>query len=262
MKKMLSVLMLSATLGFGASLASAGPINVGGVVWDPDSGLDFVVQALQMRETSVAAVGDELSGAGRVGQINGDQDNFCPGCNLTFTFSGYLVQDIVGSQLAFSGGTVQFYVDNTSSFSQLDTSTWGIGDEWLTLVGVEHIRGTFFGGSVQATLFSNITGTIDAPEAGSDGFGLLDVAGGIAAPYIVRDQFITGIGGFADLSLSSEFQTDDALESHPIQGSATIRGETQRIPEPSMLVLLGTGLLFLALVGTRRRGNRSGNMEA
>lgn len=259
MKTTATMLAAAAVIGLGASsAASAGTINVGGVVWDPDSALDLQVQSLNMRETAVTGVGDELSGAGQVGGINGDL-GFCPGCHLTFTFDGYTVSRIEDNQVAFTGGSIDFWVDNTESFDATDPGTWGAGAHWLEVAGVDHIRGTFFEGEEVATLFGNFTGTIADPEDGSDGFGLLDVVGGLAAPYIVsgdiHELFETGLNGFADLGFSSEFQRDNAVEGYPIGGTATLRGESQRVPEPGSMALLGLGLLFMGLVLYRRRGD-------
>lgn len=269
MKTAVKALATAAVIGLGSSAANAAPINVGGVVWDPDSGLDFTVQAMQMRETAVEEVGDELAGAGRIGDINGTlSSTFCPGCDLTFEFGGYDVSRIEGSEVAFTGGWINVYTDFTQSFSETDTSTWGQGDIWLQLTGVDHIRATSFGGDGEiATLFSNVTGTVNDPGFGSAGFGLLDVIGGLAADYVVRgdvhQRYETGLMGFADLSLDSSFQrVDDGFDSHPIRGTAQITGETQRIPEPGSIALLGVGLLFMAFVLYRRRGNASTDMPA
>ena len=79
MKRSLKVLSgLAAALAL--STAQADPINVGGVVWDPDSIFDFS-STDTMIETIAGIVGTQISGYAKITSINGEtnQNVFCPG---------------------------------------------------------------------------------------------------------------------------------------------------------------------------------------
>jgi hypothetical protein len=270
------VIALASALALGATgTALATPINVGGVVWDPSSPLDLTVHAQDFRETSVANVGDVLHGYGAIGSINGtDQSTFCPGCDLTFTFS-YTVRSLGtgGSgnpQAVFDMGSINFYVDNTSSFNVLDPTTAGVGTLWLSLTG----HTAPFTGFVDTggQLYANINGTVSDPTGGSNGIGLADVAGGVAGGFFNTNTINDGIGGFADFNLNSSFLEKpatgcgsmpttnlDLLCSYPITGTAELTGSSRiAVPEPGEMGLLGLGLAVLGFFIQRRRKGTDG----
>lgn len=237
----------------GASFASF--INVGGVKWNPDHPLDFFAQALNLRETSIQNVGDNLAGYGQVAGINGlGESSFCPSCDLNFVFS-YTVAAIDGNQVVLDNGTIDFYVAPDDSFNILDPTTAGAGTGtlWLSLVGHQAPYLSF---TTTGELYSTITGpTIGNPESGSSGFGLLDVAGGLAGNYFDTNTKDDG----ADFELNSSFQylladgcnaettygVDDGCH-YPISGQAGLTGATA-VPAPRALALMGFGMVLLGL---------------
>jgi hypothetical protein len=254
---------LVCALALGASGAAfASPINVGGVVWDPDSPLDMNVQALNFRETTVHDKGDKLIGYGKIGSINGtDPDVFCPGCDLNFTFT-YTVKStnpVPGGndKIVFDMGTINFYVDDTESFNVTDPSTAGIGSLWLTL------KGHNFTSSdplylTDGELFATVVGTIASPGDGSNGFGLLDATGGPAWAYVNTNSKQDG----SDFTLNSDFLFQDAGicdtsgTCYPISGTGNLIGNSMIpvvVPEPAELGLLGLGLGALGFFIWRRR---------
>jgi hypothetical protein len=278
-KKILGAALVGA-LALGASAAAfATPVNVGGVVFDPDSPADLSIDALNFREGSISQVGDVLTGYGRIGSINGtDPDEFCPGCDLTFTFQ-YTVQSIdnVGgnTQIVFNAGTIQFYVDDTMSFNVLDPTTSGIGTEWLTMTGHP---GSFTGYTLPdqagGELYSTVLGTIAEPQAGSNGIGVLDATGGPVAGYFDTNTVQDGLGGFADFSINSSFLVKlidgctagspspdpNDICHYPISGTAFVIGNSMlpvSVPEPGELGLLGLGLGALGFMVRRRRKEAS-----
>jgi hypothetical protein len=259
-KTIRAALACALALGAWSGTTFATPTYVGGVWIDPDSPLDLSIQALNFREASVSQVGDVLTGYGVIGAINGNfnQGQFCPGCNLNFTFQ-YTVADIDASGanplIVFNNGFVNFYVDNTSSFNVLDPTTAGIGSLWLSLSGHTAPR-TGYG--TLGELYSSVNGTPGNPTLGSFGFGLLDVTGGAASYFTDTNTMDDGIGGFADFSLNSSFQYDGAgicgnNTCYPISGQGGLLGSSVTVPEPGTIGMLGLGLGFLGLALRRRR---------
>lgn len=248
-KKSIGVALACAlAIGAFSGSALATPTNVNGVVIDTSNPLNFQIKAIGFRETSIAQVGDMLTGYGVVGQINDDINgaSFCPGCNLNFTFS-YTVKSIdpgTGNnttQIVFDGGLIDLFVDDSSSFSETDPSTAGIGTPWLSLAG--H-NATYTQFSTDGDLFSTVVGPVGAPLTQSGGFGLLDVVGGPSASFFDTNSQTDG----SDFTFSSSFLTNDKGicaddgTCYPISGTATLIGDTVSVPEPGAAGLLGLGL--------------------
>ncbi len=243
----------------GTALAT--PVNIGGVMFDTDSPLDLKIQALNYRETSLANppnAGDTVMGYGQIGSINGKLDSeFCgSNCDLTFTFEFTFgsIDPTASNMLVFSAGTINFYVGADGSFNELDPTTAGVGPLWLSLSGHAAPQLPFTNLGV---VYSTVQGPIGAPTAGSTGFGLFDVTGGMAASHTDTNTVDDGIGGWADFSLASSFYTDPAgictgNTCYPITGTGTLLGDSV-VPEPGALGLLGLGLVMTGFFIRRRR---------
>lgn len=246
--------------------AFATPVTVGGVTLDRSSPIDLTIQSINLRETSISAPGDVLTGYGQVGSIDSNT-SFCNSCNLTFTFQ-YTVQSITptatGNDIVFSGGLFNFYVSPTGDFNPLDPSTADSGSLWVQLTGHSYFNTSF---ASNGALFSKEYGTPTNPIPGSSGTGYLDVVSGSgpAARWLNTDtQHVLADGTLADFYLNSEFNyfpantcptvtTDPGnLCSYPITGTGTLTGRTN-VPEPAGIGLLGLGLGFLGLALHRRR---------
>jgi hypothetical protein len=242
--KFLSAALLSLSL---STAALAGPINVGGVVWDPDSDLDFVSNG-NTYETFADNVGDTVIGFGTFTQLNGKQsDVFCPsGCELTYTFSLELV---AASDLAASGhpdlfvfdfDNIQFnmYVDSTPDYDQLAPTYASAADGVLFLSAVNN-------GLLQGTA-SNL---FDVNNIGGSGSGFLDVTGGLAF-----ENFDTNTTKFgSDLHFSSSFQAANNVPGFPLFGSIDLSGDTvASVAEPSTLALLGLSILGFGFAARRK----------
>lgn len=268
-KKSIGIAFVTA-LALGASGAAlATPISVGGVTWDPASGFDLNINAFNLRETSVSAVGDVLTGYGQIGSINGS-NTFCSGCDLTFQFT-YTVQNLglSGSgnpQAIFTNGSIQFYTNSAGSFNMQFPTSAGPGTPWLTLTGHTGLVSGFSTTGTTGQLFSNINGTVTNPLFGSTGVGFLDATGGPAMMFVDSHTQDDGLGGFADFTINSSFlsqifggcgstpSTDlDNVCAYPIQGTGELIGASVKVPEPSELGLLGLGLGILGLFAWRRR---------
>ncbi len=217
--------------------AQASEINVGGVVWDPESMIDFTSHG-SITESFAGVEGDIVSGHGMFSTINSGLPNFatfCPGCELTFTLSMELKTIVSLTEFAFKDLTIDIYVDDSLDYqTALGTFTESAaeasnGDLWLSL----------FGSSLVST--GTNLGTASATGTGSS---LLDVMGGLAMSNFDTDSKLGG----ADFVLASTFLPS---LSHPgfLAGTFILAGDS--IPEPSTIALLGLGLLGFA--GARKR---------
>lgn len=177
-----------------ATASQAAIINLGGVSFDPD--LFREMDAGQFFQ-SLDTTNGTLSGYGNVGSFNnGTPDYSCAGCELTFVFENFTIDESQSSigNIIFTGGTVNFYVDSygggapSTPFSIYDVNTASDGGLWLSLTGHDF---AFAGiGSLQAT---NLV----------SGISQLNSDAGIAAPNFDTGTIEDGLGGYADFEFTS-----------------------------------------------------------
>lgn len=272
---------MSITAVAPASAVVVGGINFGVLGGDPSR---VHLETATLAQQIVTGNGQSSLAYGVISTVNGSA-NYC-GVAGDSSCSLYYVANFTGSQnfssgyVEFTGATVDLYYSNQPQVNLLtfDNSPNNIDfiddfTAWVSLTGHAGL-----GAPAANNAVLNAFGTFAGSSLSFLGSGLLDVTVGSGEPgvadFLNANTIADSLGGFADIALTSSANnlilnpnditagltgscgTDTPQQGDwCFQGTSNIRGNTE-IPEPTIVALLGIGLIGLTFASRRQKSYR------
>lgn len=262
------------------SAMSANAYVVGGIDFGTSLNLSHL-ETTTLAQTYVNGNGQSATAYGYVSTLNGSPSYCASGsCGLYYVANFGGSQNFNGGYLEFTTATLSVYLSNSfvnllNQNSPANVALIQTMTPWLTLTGHGNLGTNNQGVTAAANAVVNGVGQLTGTSLTATGFGLFDVSGpGLADVKSAFDTNKEGdaAGGFADVTMVSSFNNSvlanpDALGGFAAgckagtaasgawcyQGSASLRGSMNAVPEPSSLALAGLGFGVMGLVSRRRR---------
>jgi hypothetical protein len=277
-----TITTLLAVAGIVAS-APASAVAIGGVDFGNLGGAPSRIhlETATLAQTFVTGNGQSATAYGFITTVNGDSSYCADGsgnCGLYYVAQFNNSQNFSSSYVEFTNSTVSVFFSNSGPLNLLSqdsptniSTIQGLngGNAWVTLTGHNNL-----GGIADPAAVLNGAGLLTGATLSGAGFGLFDVSGpGDASviSFLDANGITDAAGNPTDIALTSSFNNFvlnpfDVANNFAVgcadgtaaagawcyQGTANLRGSTE-IPEPSLLALVGIGLLGFGVASRRRK---------
>lgn len=277
-----------AAVGIAAS-APASAVVIGGVDFGALGGAPFRahLETATLAQTLVTGNGQSAQSYGFITTVNGDSSYCADGssnCGLYYVATFSNSQNFSSTYVEFTNATVSVFFSSTSALNLLGQSSptnlttiqaLNSGNPWVTLTGHGNLGPHGDPAQLADPLaVLNADGRFTGQTLSGASFGLFDVVGPgdvNVINYLNSDGILDNIGNTTDIALTSSFNNrvlnpfdvaaglttgcgngTAASGAWCFQGTANLRGSTE-IPEPSLLALVGIGLLGFGVASRRRK---------